>query len=38
MDDPDGFQVMSMLQLDRDTAKIPMIMCLVQPVAPHPDV
>jgi CheY-like chemotaxis protein len=38
MDDPEGFQVMSMLQLDRDTAKIPMIMCLVQPVAPHPDV
>jgi len=30
LDDPDGFQVMSMLQLDRETARIPVIMCLVQ--------
>jgi DNA-binding response OmpR family regulator len=37
LDDPEGFQVMSMLQLDRDTAKIPVIMCLLQPAPPHPD-
>jgi len=36
LDDPDGFQVMSMMQLDRETAKIPMIMCLVQPAAAPP--
>jgi hypothetical protein len=37
-DDPAAFQLMSMLTLDRDTARIPMITCLAEPVAPHPDV
>jgi PleD family two-component response regulator len=37
-DDAAAFQLMSMLKLDRDTARIPLITCLAEPVAAHSDV
>jgi|RhiMetdeSRZDD1v2_1073273.scaffolds.fasta_scaffold238833_2 PleD family two-component response regulator len=37
-DDAAAFQLMSMLKLDRDTARIPLITCLAEPVAVHSDV
>ena len=37
-DDAAAFQLMSMLKVDRDTARIPLITCLAEPIPVHSDV
>ena len=37
-DDIEACQLLSMLQLDRDTSTIPVVTCLFEPVAAHSDV
>ena len=37
-EDVEACQVMSMLQLDRETAEIPVVTCLLEPMPAHSDV
>jgi PleD family two-component response regulator len=36
--DLEGFRVMSMLKLDRETSQIPVLTCLLEPMPAHSDV